>query len=137
MDRRELLAMGAGLAAVPPWAAEPWDAVVDPRTGTLGEALAKANGAPYRILLREGVVTEKLTVTTPNVTIAGSGPRSVIQFGTYAGLPKTCGGTWVTGGSGTLSIAAPEPTNRKGPSSEEPLIDCVGRFYSVSAVRLA
>ncbi|MES2445102.1 MAG: pectinesterase family protein [Pseudomonadota bacterium] len=111
-DRRGVLALGAGLAAVPAWAAEPWDVIVDPRTGTLGEALAKATGAPFRILLREGVFTEKLTVTTPNVTIAGSGPRSVIQFGVYSGLPKRGGGTWGTGGSGTLTIAAPGVTLR-------------------------
>lgn len=111
MDRRELLAM-AGVAALPAWTAGNWDAVVDPRTGTIGQALAKATGAPFRILLREGVFTERLTIATPNVTIVGSGPRSVIQYGVYAGLPKPGGGTWGTGGSGTLNIAAPGVTLR-------------------------
>lgn len=110
MDRRELLAMSAGLAALPGWAGETWDAIVDPRTGTLGEALARANGAPFRILLREGVLTEKLTIATPNVTIAGSGPRSIIQYGAYNGLAKPAGGTWGTGGSATVTIAAPGVT---------------------------
>ena len=112
MDRRELLAMSAGLAALPALAAEPWDAIVDPRAGTLGEALAKATGAPFRILLREGVFTEKLTIATPNVTIVGSGPRSIIQYGAYNGLAKPGGGTWGTGGSATLTIAAPGVTLR-------------------------
>ena len=67
MDRRGLLAMGAGLAMLPAAAraAEPWDAVVDPRTGTLGAALERAkaaNGAPFRILLREGMFVEKFAV---------------------------------------------------------------------------
>jgi pectinesterase len=96
-------------------AQEQWDAVVDPRTGTLGAALAKAAGAggrPFRILVRPGVLVEKLTITVPNVTITGSGPDTVLSFGTYAGMPHPEGGTWGTGRTGTLTIAAPGVTLR-------------------------
>jgi pectinesterase len=111
IGRRELM---AGMLALPGAArpAEQWDAVVDPRTGTLGEALRKASGAPYRILLREGVFTEKLTIETPNVTIVGSGPGSVLQFGAFNGLKKADGTTWGTAGSATLTVAAPGVTLR-------------------------
>jgi len=116
-DRRRVLALGAGIAAMPAWAAEPWDVIVDPRgaagtVGTLAEALARATGAPFRILLREGVFVEKLTLTQPNVTIAGSGARSVVSFGAYNGLKRSDGTTWGTGGSATLTIAAPGVTLR-------------------------
>jgi len=110
IDRRGLL---AGMLALPA-ATRPaqYDAIVDPRTGTLGEALKKATGAPYRILLREGVFTEKLTIETPNVTIVGSGPGTAIQYGAYNGLKKADGSNWGTAGSATLTIAAPGVTLR-------------------------
>lgn len=94
-------------------AAEQWDAVVDPATGTLGAALAEAGkaGRPYRILLKPGIFTEKLTVRAHGVTIQGS-PGTVIEYGTAAGTPKPGGGTWGTGGSGTLTIAAKGVTLR-------------------------
>lgn len=91
-------------------AAGQWDAVVDPRTGTLGAALARAEaagGAPFRIKLLNGVLTEKLVVRAPNVTIEGSGPGTILQFGTASGSPRPGGGTWGTGGSYTLAIEAP------------------------------
>lgn len=91
-------------------AEERWDAVVDPRTDTLGKALEQAaatGGRRFRILVRPGTLVEKLTIVTPNVTIVGSGPDTVLSFGTYAGLPHPEGGTWGTGRTGTLTIAAP------------------------------
>ena len=111
LDRRGVL---AGMLALPA-AARPeaeWDAVVDPRTGTLAAALRKATGQPYRILLREGMFTEKLTIETPNLTIVGSGPGTVIQYGAYNGLKKADGSNWGTAGSATLTIAAPGVTLR-------------------------
>lgn len=92
-----------------------WDAVVDPRTGTLAAALAKAaaaGGRPFRILVRPGLLVEKLTVSVPNVTIIGSGPDTVLSFGTYAGMPHPEGGTWGTGRTATLTVAAPGVTLR-------------------------
>ncbi len=73
--RRALL---AGTLTLPlPVAArvgEPWDAVVDPATGTLGAALARAEraGRPFRILRGPGIFTEKLTVRAPGVILQGS-----------------------------------------------------------------
>jgi pectin methylesterase-like acyl-CoA thioesterase len=91
-------------------AGDRWDAIVDPAHGTLGEALAKAEaakGAPFHILLREGVFTEKLTVRTPNLTIVGSGPRTILSFGAYNALKRADGTTTGTSGSATLTLAAP------------------------------
>lgn len=114
LARRDLLALAAALP-LPAWGAKArWDAIVDtarpPGTvGTIAEALARAarsNGAPFRILLRPGRFVEKITVTVPNVTIAGSGPASEIVFGVYAGLKHPDGNNWGTGRSATLTIAA-------------------------------
>jgi len=118
MDRREML--GFGLAMAPGVAlakGEHWDAIVDPvrapgTVGTIAEALAMASGAPFRILLRPGIFVEKLTIATPNVTITGSGPRSAIVFGAYAGLKKADGTNWGTGGSATVTVNAPGVTFR-------------------------
>ena len=118
MDRRGLL--GFGLAMVPGLAlakGEHWDAIVDPaRTpgtvGTVAEALAMATAAPFRILLRPGVFIEKLTISTPNITIEGSGPSSVISFGAYAGLKKADGTNTGTSGSATITVNAPGFTLR-------------------------
>lgn len=94
--------------------AEQWDAVVDPATGTLGAALAQAEkaGRPWRILLKPGLFTEKLTVRAPGLTLQGS-PGTVIEYGTASGTPRPGGGTWGTGGSATLTIAAPGVTLRE------------------------
>ncbi|MEP9361093.1 pectinesterase family protein [Sphingomonas sp. KR3-1] len=107
----------AGALALPVAArargAEHWDAVVDPATGTLGAALAQAEraGRPFRILLKPGLFTEKLVVRAPGVTLQGS-EGTVIEYGTASGTPKPGGGTWGTGGSATLTIAAPNVTLR-------------------------
>ncbi|UZK66077.1 pectinesterase family protein [Sphingomonas sp. M1-B02] len=96
-------------------AQEQWDAVVDPRTDTLGRALeraAAAGGRPYRILIREGVLVEKLTIVVPNLAIVGSGPKTVLSFGTYAGMRHPDGKNWGTGRTATLRIEAPGTTLR-------------------------
>jgi pectinesterase len=111
-DRRSFLA-GALALPVAARAAEQWDAIVDPARGTLAEALVRAeaaNGAPFRILLREGVFTEKLTVRTPNVSIIGSGPRTILRYGAYAALKQPDGSNTGTGRTATLTIAAPSVT---------------------------
>jgi pectinesterase len=113
-DRRTVL-VGALMLPVVAQAEESWDAVVDPRTGTLGKALemaAAAGGRPFRILVREGMLVEKLTITVPNVTIVGSGRRTVLSFGTYAGLKHPDGNNWGTGRTGTLTVSAPGTTIR-------------------------
>lgn len=92
-----------------------WDAIVDPARGTLGEALAQAeaaNGRPFRILLREGTFTEKLTIRARNVTIVGSGPKTVLCYGAYSALKNARGTSTGTSGSATLTIAAPGVTLR-------------------------
>lgn len=106
---------GAGRAAV----AAGWDAVVgggEPGSfSTLGEALDKAReagGRPFRIKLAKGFFREKLTITTPNLLIAGEGRGSVLSFDAAAGLTKPDGGHWGTGGSATLTINAPGVTLR-------------------------
>jgi pectinesterase len=117
-DRREVLAMGAGLAAFPAIARAGTPEIrVHPRrvpgtVGTIGEALARANGAPATIRLAPGTYVEKLTITTPGVTIIGSGPASVIAYGAYAGLRKPDGSNWGTSGSATVTVAAPGVTFR-------------------------
>ncbi|MDV3455591.1 pectinesterase family protein [Sphingomonas sp. HF-S4] len=114
MDRRTVLG-GALLLPAAARAEARWDAIVDPRTGTLGKALeraAAAGGRPFRILVREGVLVEKLTIAVPNVTIVGSGPKTVLSFGTYAGLKHPDGNVWGTGRTGTLTVSAPGTTLR-------------------------
>jgi pectinesterase len=113
MSGRRAFLAGALSLPLAARAAEHWDAVVDPATGTLGAALAEAEraGRPFRILLKPGVFTEKLTVRAPGVTIQGS-PGTILQYGTAAGTPRPGGGSWGTGGSGTLTIAAPNVTLR-------------------------
>ena len=113
MNGRRAFLAGALSLPLAAKAGEAWDAVVDPATGTLGAALAKAEraGRPFRILLRPGTFTEKLTVRAAGVTIQGS-PGTVIEYGTADGTAKPGGGTWGTGGSGTLTIAAPDVTLR-------------------------
>lgn len=115
VDRRTVLA-GALMLPVAARAQETdWDAIVDPRTGTLGKALeaaAAAGGRPFRILVREGVLVEKLTIAVPNVTIVGSGRSTMLSFGTYAGLKHPDGNNWGTGRTGTLTVSAPGTTLR-------------------------
>lgn len=114
IDRRMVLAGGLALP-IAARAAGQWDAVVDPRTGTLGAALARAEaagGKPFRILIKPGVLVEKLTVRAPNVTIEGSGPGTILQFGASAGMQAPDGRNWGTGRSQTLAIEAPGVTLR-------------------------
>jgi pectinesterase len=114
VDRRTVLA-GALMLPVAARADERWDAIVDPRTGTLGKALeaaAAADGRPFQILVREGVLVEKLTIAVPNVTIVGSGQQTVLSFGSYAGLKHPDGNNTGTGRTGTLTVSAPGTTLR-------------------------
>jgi pectinesterase len=122
IGRRSLLAgAGAalGCAAMPAVAKQRWDAVVSRRragaVATLAEALAlaeRAGGKPFAIRLDEGVYEEKLTIRTPNLTIAGVGPRSIVSFGAAAGHKRPDGNGWGTSGSATLTIEAPGVTLR-------------------------
>ncbi len=113
MTARRAFLAGALSLPLAARAEESWDAVVDPRTGTLGAALLEAEkaGRPFRILLKPGVFTEKLNIRAPGLTLQGS-PGTVIEYGTASGTPKPGGGTWGTGGSPTLTVAAPGVTLR-------------------------
>lgn len=108
--------LGVGLCHAAP--RSEWDAIVGgsgrDRFPTLGAALdqARAAGHPFRIKLSKGLYREKLTITTPNLLIAGEGPESVLSCDAAAGLAKPGGGHWGTGGSATLTIAAPGVTLR-------------------------
>ncbi len=110
---------GASRAAPTP---TPSTIIVDPsgRRGTartLGAALELASArtdasAPIRIMLEPGVYREKLTVSVPGVTIEGRGPDTVLTFDAAAGHSRPDGGRWGTGGSATLTVAAPGVTLR-------------------------
>ncbi|MGK6319311.1 pectinesterase family protein [Sphingomonas sp. DT-204] len=121
LGRRQVLAGAsatalAGLAA--PAAAASHDVTVatSGRRGTvpsLGEALAiaaRAAGRRFAIGLDPGTYREKLSVTVPNVTLAGTRPGAVIAFAAGAALPSPEGRNWGTGGSAVLTIAAPGVT---------------------------
>src|SRR5690242_4679585 len=95
ITRRRALALMMAAVPNPVWASPRWDAVLDPARGdTIAAALARADGRPFSIRLLPGVFAEKLTITTPNVTIAGAGPASVISYGAASGLPRPEGGNW-------------------------------------------
>jgi pectinesterase len=108
-------AAAVGLANRPP---PRFDAVVARRGGThrsLAAALADApaGSAPYSILLGAGRWEEKLTVSRPNVTVAGAGPAATILTASVAaGHEKPGGGKWGTYGSATLTVEAPGFTAR-------------------------
>lgn len=111
------MAAAAGMFALPAAAKPRWDAIVSRRrTGglaTLGEAfaLAAAAGRPFRILLDEGVWEEKLRLAVPDVTIGGTGPKSILSFGAASGHDKPDGaGQYGTSGSASLTIDAPGVT---------------------------
>ena len=78
---------------------------------TLAKALAAAGsvGKPrFRILLRDGVHDEKLTITTPGVEIVGESRAATLTHADASGTPKPGGGSLGTSGSATLTIAAPD-----------------------------
>jgi pectin methylesterase-like acyl-CoA thioesterase len=85
---------------------------------TIAQALALAatrtsRDVPLRLVLEPGVYREKLTVTVPNIVIEGRGPSTVLTFGAAAGHKRPDGGgRWGTGGSATLTLAAPDITLR-------------------------
>lgn len=123
LDRRRFvaggLALGVGSRA---FALTTGDhgVIVDPvrRPGTVPTLAAalqladSAGGNPFSIRLRPGTFAEKCVVRTPNVTITGSGPRTIVSFGAAAGLCRPDGGKWGTGGSATLTVEAPGVTLR-------------------------
>ena len=64
-------------------------------------------------MLRAGVYEEKLTLTKPNVVVAGEGAaRSIISYGAAAGHTRPDGQRWGTGGSASLTINAHDVTMR-------------------------
>jgi pectinesterase len=84
---------------------------------TIAQALAMAatrtsRDVPLRLVLEPGVYREKLTVTVPNIVIEGRGPSTVLTFGAAAGHKRPDGSRWGTGGSATLTLAAPDITLR-------------------------
>jgi pectinesterase len=109
---------GLAATAAAPLVAQPrWDAVVARSGGThasLAAALAAApdNGRPYRIRLGAGRWEEKVTVSRPDVTIAGEGSSTLLTAAHASGHDKPGGGTWGTYGSATLTIEAPRFTLR-------------------------
>jgi pectinesterase len=117
--RRGLVAGGALLAALPAIARPRWDIVVSTRrrgaVATLAEALTladRAGGRSFAILLDEGLHIAKPTIRTPNLTLAGVGPASILTFGAAAGHKRPDGRNWGTSGSATLTIDAPGVTLR-------------------------
>lgn len=116
LDRRALL-VAAGMSAAAPQLARAasWDAVVSKsgRSGTLATiaaALAQARSAarPYRILVERGLYEEKLRIDVPGLYLAGEGEATVISFSAAANMLDPQGVRWGTGGSATLTVAAPE-----------------------------
>jgi pectinesterase len=113
--------MAVAAAAMPPQRSQTvWDAIVDEDGGagtvpTLGGALDRAEraaGRPFRILLKRGIYREKLHVRSPNLTIEGQGPESVLVFAAAAGLTGPDGSKWGTGRSATLTVEAADVTLR-------------------------
>jgi len=123
LDRRRFVAGGVALGigsrafALP---ASNRGAIVDPagRPGTVPTLAAaleladRAGGSPFTIRLGSGIFTEKCVVRAPNVTIVGSGARTIVSFAAAAGLRRPDGGKWGTGGSATLTLEASGATLR-------------------------
>src|SRR4051812_2247259 len=123
LDRRRFFAGGVALGIASRAFALPArnrGAIVDltGRPGTVPTLAAaleladRAGGSPFSIRLGPGIFTEKCVVRAPNVTIAGSGPQTIVSFGAAAGLVRPDGGKWGTGGSATLTLEAPRVTLR-------------------------
>jgi pectinesterase len=115
MNRREFTLGAASLllSGVAHARAKPFDAIVG-RDGfaSLGEAIERAPRdaqEPFRILLREGVWREKLTIDKPFVHLIGEHrDRTIISFDAWSGQVSPDGERWGTRRSATLSIAAPD-----------------------------
>lgn len=111
LDRRAFVAGAAALAV--PGKAERFDAVVGPEGHrTVQEAINTAPtglGRPYRILIRNGVWKEKLTLNKPNIHLIGeSRAHAELNFDAAAGLPSPDGTAWGTFRSASLAISAPD-----------------------------
>lgn len=110
LDRRSLVMAAAALAL--PLDKQAFDATVgEGGHRTVQEAIdtAPTNPVrPYRILIRNGVWKEKLTIAKPNIHLIGeSRARAELNFDAAAGLPAPDGGTWGTFRSASLTISAP------------------------------
>lgn len=116
--RRAFIA-GAAALAVSPWRARAasWDAIVSqsgkPGTvATIAAALAQARAAarPFRVLVERGTYVEKLTIDVPGFHLTGQGEATVITFSAASNMPDPQGTRWGTGGSASLTVAAPDVT---------------------------
>jgi pectinesterase len=120
MDRaRRSVILGTLAATLAPRAAWSSDRAFDATVGrnglvSLGEAIDRAPREatkPYRILLREGVWREKLTIDKPFIHLIGeSRERSIITFDASSGQVAPDGERWGTRRSATLSIVATDFT---------------------------
>lgn len=79
---------------------------------TLAAALDRARNLPQpaHIQLEPGLYEEKLRVDVPGLRITGTSLSSIISFGAAAGLTDPQGRKWGTGGSASLTVAAPGVT---------------------------
>ncbi len=126
LSRRALLASSLAAAAVPALsrAGSPaFDAVVGPvpadaapnarafPTLTAALAAAPADHAPYRVLIGQIRLTEKISITRPNTVIQGLSPQqSQIVWDDYSGRtdPANPAVTLGTRRTGTVTITAPD-----------------------------
>ena len=77
--------------------------------GAALEAAPDSSSAPHVIYVRNGRYHEKLTVDKANITLLGESRDGVVlSFDATADTPDPDGGTYGTGGSFTLRIAAPD-----------------------------
>ncbi len=84
---------------------------LDLASARVGDAETGAPGT-IRIVLEPGIYREKITVTVPGVVIEGRTQGVILTFDAAAGQTRPDGGRWGTGGSATLTLAAPNITLR-------------------------
>lgn len=117
LNRRSLLAgmavAGSGVPALARQSGPRLRVGRDRRADTLPSlAIALERARPgTTIALGPGTWREKLTVTTPGITIEGEA-GATIAFAAGAQLPSGTGGNWGTSGSAVLTIRAPGVTLR-------------------------
>jgi pectinesterase len=86
-----------------------YDAVVGETHPTLAAALSAQTRSPWRIRLRAGTWTEKLTIRQPGVHLIGEGRnKTVLTYNSAAGQLDAEGKPLGTPGSATLTIEAPD-----------------------------
>ena len=120
LSRRPVLGAFAGAVAgavlsrpVPTTARARFDATVGPGDhATVAEALKAAPASaerPFRILVREGIWKEKLTIDKPFIHLIGEGRgKTTLVFDAAAGLRSPDGSPWGTSRSASLTITAPD-----------------------------